>query len=122
LAELYAPRTIAIFWNPGCGFCQRMLPDLLAFENQPPNGAPELLVLSAGPAERVREQGIRSPVVLDTDGDAMRAFNAGGTPMAVRVEDGVIASPVAAGADAVFALIREQSGHATATNGEVRSR
>ena len=26
LQDFYAQRTLAIFWNPGCGFCQRMLP------------------------------------------------------------------------------------------------
>ena len=26
LADVYRERTLAIFWNPGCGFCQRMLP------------------------------------------------------------------------------------------------
>ena len=36
LKDLYAERTVAIFWNPGCGFCQRMLSDLKTFEDDPP--------------------------------------------------------------------------------------
>ncbi len=107
LKELYRERTLAIFWNPGCGFCQQMLPELKAVEDDSPNGAPQLLVISAGDPDRVREQRLRSRVLLDPDGQAMRAFAARGTPMAVLVDDqGRIASPVLAGAPAVLAAAR----------------
>ena len=106
LVDLYAKRTVAIFWNPGCGFCQRMLAGLKALEDDPPVGAPELVVISTGEADAVRGQQIRSRVLLDPRGEAMRAFDAGGTPMGVLVEERKIASPVAAGADAVFELIQ----------------
>jgi thiol-disulfide isomerase/thioredoxin/uncharacterized membrane protein YphA (DoxX/SURF4 family) len=106
LKDLYRERTVAIFWNPGCGFCQRMLADLKAFEDDPPPGAPRPVVISSGDVDRVREQEIRSTVLLDTESEAPGAFGAGGTPMGVLIDEGRIASPVAAGADAVFALIR----------------
>jgi thiol-disulfide isomerase/thioredoxin len=104
LSDLYRDRTLAIFWNPECGFCQQMLPDLRAFEADPPPGAPRVVVISSGDAERVRADGLRSPVVLDPGSEAMRAFGISGTPMGVLVEDGRIASPVAAGAAAVLEL------------------
>jgi peroxiredoxin/uncharacterized membrane protein YphA (DoxX/SURF4 family) len=104
LADLYRDRTLAIFWNPECGFCQQMLPDLKALERDPPAGAPQLLVISGGSAEQMRADGLRSRVVLDPDSEAMRAFAASGTPMGVLVEDGRIASPLAAGAAAVLEL------------------
>jgi peroxiredoxin/uncharacterized membrane protein YphA (DoxX/SURF4 family) len=106
LSDLYGERTLALFWNPGCGFCQQMLPDLKAFEADPPAGAPQLVVISIGDRDEVREHGLRSPVLLDSDGSAMRAFEANGTPMGVLVERGKIASSVAAGAVAVFELAR----------------
>jgi thiol-disulfide isomerase/thioredoxin len=106
LKNLYGGRTVALFWNPGCGFCQRMLPELHALEERPAPGAPQVVVISAGDAQSVRQQQIRSRVLLDTDGKAMRAFAAGGTPMGVLVSEGRIASDVAAGADAVLELIR----------------
>lgn len=106
LEDLYAERTLAIFWNPGCGFCERMLEDLKLFERQPPAGAPRLVVISSGDPERVREQQLGSTVLLDADGEAMGAFDARGTPMGVLVDEGLIASHVAAGADAVFELAR----------------
>jgi hypothetical protein len=110
LKDLYAQRTVAIFWNPGCGFCQRMLPDLKTFEDHPPEGVPRLVVISSGDGDRVREHETRSIVLLDTESEAMSAFGAGGTPMGVLVDEGRIASPVAAGADAVFELIHASIG------------
>ncbi len=104
LSAVYKERTVVLFWNPGCGFCQRMLPDLRAFEDHSPDGSPWLVVISAGDADHVRQQDIHSTVLLDPDAEAMRAFHAGGTPMGVLIQDGRIASPVAAGADAVLQL------------------
>jgi hypothetical protein len=83
-----------------------MLPELQAFEQHPPPGAPRIVVITAGDPESVRDQQMRSTVLLDTDGAAMREFAAGGTPMGVLIGQGRIASHVAAGADAVFELIR----------------
>jgi len=67
LRDLFGQRTVVIFWNPGCGFCQRMLPDLKAFEDDPPRGAPRLLLISSGDADRAREQGIQSTVAAGAD-------------------------------------------------------
>jgi thiol-disulfide isomerase/thioredoxin len=119
LKDLYQERTLAVFWNPSCGFCRQMLPALRAIEENPPSGSPRLVAISAGDASVVREQGIPFRVVLDGEGEAMRAFGAGGTPMAVLVEQGLIASPVAAGADAILTLIRaaaRSDAHAISTN------
>ena len=33
LEEFRGRETLVVFWNPGCGFCERMLPDLKAWEN-----------------------------------------------------------------------------------------
>lgn len=101
--------TLVLFWNPGCGFCEQMLDDLKAWEDQPPDGAPKLVVISAGSVEANKAMGLRSPVLLDQRSQAMEAFGASGTPMAVRVDaEGRIASALAVGASAVLALAREQ--------------
>ena len=99
-------RTLAIFWNPGCGFCQQMLADLKALERDPPANGPRLVVISSGDPEQTREHGLRSQVMVDPEGRAMNAFGAHGTPMGVMIENGRIASAVAAGADAVLELVR----------------
>lgn len=60
--------------------------------------------------------GFTSPVVLDADGSAMRAFGASGTPMAVLVDaSGRIASHLAVGAQEVMALARARSNESVRT-------
>jgi peroxiredoxin/uncharacterized membrane protein YphA (DoxX/SURF4 family) len=105
LADLYREPIVALFWRPNCGYCRQMLPLLHAIEQRPPAGVPRVVVISGGDAEQVREQAIRSTVLLDPDGQAMRAFGAPGTPMAVLVENGRIATDIHAGAGAVLELI-----------------
>ncbi len=107
LRDLYRRPMLAIFWDPGCGFCQRMLADLKALEDALPAGAPQLVVFSSGDPDGVRQQQIRSLVLLDPDRQAMRAFGAGGTPMGVLVDERArIASAVLGGAAAVLAGAR----------------
>ncbi len=107
LASFAGQPTLLLFWNPGCGYCRRMLDNLKAWETNPPPGAPKLLIVSTGTPEANRAQGLQSPIVLDTDFAVGRAFGVLGTPSAVLVDaNGRIASDVAAGADEVLALAR----------------
>jgi methylamine dehydrogenase accessory protein MauD len=105
LAAFRGKKTLVLFWTPQCGFCQQMLDDLKAWEADPPEGAPKLLVVSTGTVAENKAMGLRSTVVLDQNFSAGSAFGASGTPMAVLVdEEGNIASELAAGAPAVLAL------------------
>ena len=105
LSDFKGQKTLALFWNPGCGFCQQMLPDLKEWEENPPEGAPNLLVISAGTKEANEAMGLSSPVVLDQQFSVGRAFGVGGTPSAVLIdEEGRIASEVAVGGPAVLEL------------------
>jgi hypothetical protein len=82
-----------------------MLDDLKTLEADPPEGAPEILVVSTGTVEDNRAMGFRSPVVLDQTLDAGKAFGASGTPSAVLVDrKGNVASELAVGAPAVLQL------------------
>ena len=103
LEDFRGKEILVIFWNPGCGFCQQMLPDLKEWEADPPESAPRLLVVSAGTEEANREMGLSSTVVLDQQFSVGRAFGASGTPSAVLVDaEGKVASEVAVGAPAVL--------------------
>lgn len=105
LHEFAGQRALVLFWNPGCGFCQRMLDDLKAWEANRSADAPGLLVVSTGTAEANRKMGLTSTTVLDEGFVTGRAFGASGTPSAVMVDaQGNIASNVAVGAQAVMAL------------------
>src|SRR5215213_8857325 len=97
--------TLVLFWNPRCGFCQQMLPDLKDWEANSPENPPKLLVVSAGSEEANREMGLASPVLLDQQFAVGRAFGASGTPSAVLVDaEGKLASEVAVGAPGVLEL------------------
>ncbi|MDQ3862609.1 MAG: hypothetical protein M3317_03760, partial [Actinomycetota bacterium] len=78
---------------------------LREWEEDPPERAPKLLVVSAGTEESNREMGLSSTVVLDQNFAAGRAFGAAGTPSAVLVDtEGRIATEVAVGAQAVLEM------------------
>jgi peroxiredoxin len=106
LADFRGRKTVLLFWNPSCGFCQQMLDDLRRWDERPPRGAPTLLLVSTGTIENNRAMRLRSAVLLDQNSQAGPAFGANGTPMAVLVDaKGQIASEVAVGAEAVCTLI-----------------
>jgi peroxiredoxin len=106
LSDFRGQTTLLLFWRPSCGFCQRMLEDLHAWETHAPEGAPKLLLVSTDSVADNQAMGLRSPVLLDKEGMSVgRLFGATGTPMAVLVDaTGKIASELAAGAPAVLAL------------------
>jgi peroxiredoxin len=105
LADYRGEETLVLFWNPGCGFCQQMLPDLKEWESTSPEDAPKLLVVSAGTEEANKEMDLTSPVLLDQQFATGRAFGASGTPSAVLVDaEGKVASEVAVGAPGVLEL------------------
>jgi thiol-disulfide isomerase/thioredoxin len=111
LADLRGAEAVLVLWNPGCGYCRRMLPDLLALEAElaADPAAPRLVVVSTGSLEANREQGLRSPVLLDGGFTLGRALGAQGTPSAVRIDaQGRIASEIAMGAETVLALARPE--------------
>lgn len=105
LSDFRGSKTLVLFWNPDCGFCQRMLDDLKAWEARPPKDAPKLLVVSIGSAESNEAMGLKSTVVLDQGFSTGSNFGASGTPMGILIDvQGKIASELAVGAPAVLAL------------------
>jgi thiol-disulfide isomerase/thioredoxin len=105
LSSLRGRESVLLFWNPDCGYCRSMRDDVRDWEASADGTAPRLVVVSSGEAASTREEGFSSLVLLDEDFVAGSAFEAAGTPMAVRLDaDGRIASQVVAGADAVLAL------------------
>jgi thioredoxin-related protein/uncharacterized membrane protein YphA (DoxX/SURF4 family) len=105
LSEQVNRRTLLLFWNPSCGYCQHMLQDVKTWERDSASDRPKLLVLSSGSLEASLGQGFQSRVLLDPGFGVGRVFGASGTPSAVLVnEDGRVASEVSAGAQAVLAL------------------
>jgi peroxiredoxin len=99
-------KVIVLFWDPECGFCKEMHPDLRAWEDNRSREAPKLLVVSTGTQEASRNMGLSSPVVLDEQHAVGSTYGAPGTPSAVIVDEhGNIASELAVGAPVVRALL-----------------
>jgi methylamine dehydrogenase accessory protein MauD len=99
-----------LFWNPRCGFCQQMIPDLSQWEREAGSDTPVVLIVSSGAAEEHQGLELQSRIVLQPDLSLMYTFGVTGTPSAVWIDrDGRIASPVVAGAPDVLALIRRKS-------------
>jgi peroxiredoxin/uncharacterized membrane protein YphA (DoxX/SURF4 family) len=105
LDDLRGRTALLLFWDPGCGFCQRMLEDLRAFDAEPPRRAPSLVVISTGTLEDNRAMGLNAKVLSDPGRQVMASYRTQATPTGVVVDSaGLIASELAAGAAAVFAL------------------
>jgi thiol-disulfide isomerase/thioredoxin len=110
LTDFRGRKTLLLFWNPGCGFCQQMLNDLREWEADPPPGSPNLLLISTGTVQDNSGMNLRSTVLLDHNFQAGSAFGAHGTPMAVLLDaKGRIASEAVAGAASVLALAGAES-------------
>lgn len=99
---------VVVFWNVGCGFCQRMIPDLKEIEGEAGDKLSRVLIVSQGDIEANKEQGLKSRMVID-DGFTMgKAFGANGTPSAIKLDaEGKVASALAVGADPVMSLLEE---------------
>lgn len=109
LSAFRGRETLVLFWNPNCGFCAKMLPDLRRWEEHHPAEAPQILIVSSRTVAANRAMGLQAPVVLDQTFSSGLAFHVRGTPAAVLVNaDGKIASGVANGAPAVFELANAQ--------------
>jgi peroxiredoxin/uncharacterized membrane protein YphA (DoxX/SURF4 family) len=99
--------TLLLFWNPDCGYCNRMLSDLKQWEAAAPGHAPRILIVSSGAAEANRKLELQSTVVLDRDFAVGHEYGVRGTPSALLIDaDAKIASEVAVGAPAILALAR----------------
>jgi peroxiredoxin len=110
LADFRGQPTLLLFWNPSCGFCQQLLPDLKAWEASAPPERPEPLLISTGGTEENRALGLKARVLLDPTFGVAAAFGAGGTPSAILVDaEGKIASPLAVGVPGVLAALHADS-------------
>ncbi len=116
--ELGGKASVLLFWNPTCGYCQRMVGDLKLWEANQTAESPRLIVISAGTEESTRAHGFSSTVVLDQGTEVGRMVGAHGTPAAVRIDDtGHIATPIAPGMSAVLALLNSVAPAPASANG-----
>ena len=97
--------TMLVFWNPSCGFCSRMLPDLREWERRRIETSPALVLISTGDLNANRAMQLKAKILIDGSFAVARSFGATGTPSAVMIDSGGhLASSVAVGAGQIFAL------------------
>ena len=98
---------VLTFFATDCGFCQELAPRLGELEE---GGHPLVLVSHGDPEETRRqsvEHGWQCDVIVEPEGqrEVMTAYEAPGTPSGYLIDaDGLIASRLALGGDAVLAL------------------
>jgi peroxiredoxin/uncharacterized membrane protein YphA (DoxX/SURF4 family) len=108
-----APATL-IFWNPRCGFCERLLPELKAWHESHQGDEHHAILISSGTVPDNRALGLSLPIVLDDTFQTGERFGVGGTPSAVALDaDGRIAGPPAVGGPAVIELLSVQASFRT---------
>jgi thiol-disulfide isomerase/thioredoxin len=104
---------LLLFTDPGCGPCNALLPQIARWQHEHAEEL-TLAVLTRGSAQdnraKIREHGVGG-VWLDPELSVYDAYQVPGTPAAVVVDPhGAIASEVAAGADAITALVLRARG------------
>jgi uncharacterized membrane protein YphA (DoxX/SURF4 family)/thiol-disulfide isomerase/thioredoxin len=98
--------TLVVFWNPSCGFCQAMRDDLRASESA--SGTRAMIVVSTGDVNAVRNEGFRSPILLDPKLEGAAKLDVGGTPIGVLIgPDATIRSELIVGAEQILAIANQ---------------
>jgi peroxiredoxin len=108
LSDFRDRNVLLIFFNPQCGHCTKMAPDLAAL----PEGGGDLpvpVVVSTGDAHEnrklVAQYGMRCLVLLQEEMEIASKYRAQGTPMGYRIDKaGCIASELTVGAEPLLKL------------------
>jgi thiol-disulfide isomerase/thioredoxin len=101
---------VLIFWNPGCGFCKRMQPDLHEWAGEYAEGAVSLVLITSGNEEQASEYTFARQIGFDQGFNTGRLFGASGTPSGVLINaDGTVGSQLAVGGPSIMELLRANS-------------
>jgi len=107
----HGERLLLIFTEPACGGCDALLPDVARWQDAYADRL-SIVLISRGSLEANRVKaaghGLRN-YLLQQDDETSRAYQAEGTPTAVLVQNGLIASLVSSGADAIRDLMSTAS-------------
>jgi peroxiredoxin len=98
---------LLIFIEPGCGGCDALMPDVARWQEAHAERLSVVLV-SRGALETNRAKAAQHALrnfLMQLNDEISRAYHAEGTPTAVLIQNGRIASPVAVGADAIHSLV-----------------
>jgi len=98
--------TVLLFWNPGCGFCQRMLPEIKKWEGARRADTPRLVLISAGTVDANRAMGLDSTVLIDDKFFVGQLYGANGTPSGLLLDaSGRIATELVIGQPRIMEVL-----------------
>ena len=99
--------SLVLFWNPQCGYCQRIAADMQRWAAQADPRAVRLVVVTSGDVHAARALSPQAEIITDPEFRISALFGASGTPSAVLVDaHGRVGSKLAVGTDEVLALAR----------------
>jgi peroxiredoxin/uncharacterized membrane protein YphA (DoxX/SURF4 family) len=101
LAHALGDDAVVLFWRVDCGFCQQILDDVRALEQ-----SVDLRIVTTSDEASIRATGLHSPVLHEPTGSLERWLGVPGTPSAVHIKDGALASDVAVGGPDVLSVVR----------------
>jgi peroxiredoxin len=112
LQQFCGKQVLLVHWNPGCGFCDLIAPDLARVQSELERQGVQLLLLAYGDADANRkmleEHGLACPVLLYGDAKVPAPLENLGTPSAYLLDrEGRVEKPLAVGSEKVPALARE---------------
>ena len=104
-------RMLLVFSDPYCGPCETLLPELARLHREMESGDLAVVMISRGePQEnqrKVEEHRVMFPIALQRKWEISKKYGIFATPVAYLIdEEGVIASEVASGPEAILALVR----------------
>ena len=101
---------VLVFWNPGCGFCKRLEPDLHEWKSEFAEPGVSLVLVTSGTEEQAKEYTFADKIGFDQGFNTGRLFGASGTPSAVLINaDGTVGSTLAVGGPSIMELLRNNS-------------
>ncbi len=98
---------LLIFIEPGCGGCDALMPDVVGWQQAYAERL-SIALISRGALEANRAKAAEHQLrnfLLQLNDETSRAYQTEGTPTAVLIRNGRIASPVASGADRIHSLV-----------------
>jgi len=115
LEDLRGRRVLLVHWDPRCGFCGKIAPDLATLQGDLRKRNTELVLVSYRDPDENRlfaeERGLDCAVLLQRDAETIAGFARMGTPVAYLLDErGRVAKPVAVGANEVPELAEHAAG------------
>lgn len=116
LKEYLGKKVLLVFSDPACQPCQELAPKLEKLHRR---GVANVLMISRGDREanreKIAEHGLTFPVVLQNHWEISRAYGVFATPIAYLIdEEGILATSVAMGEEAILNLTVTDESQATA--------